>query len=160
MTARKQQKFKDGPTLEIVEALKIISSLANGKHPDTHEPLPPDSLFESPSVIRALYTATSAMEIVKRRRNKQSAAKAGQPWSDAEDSQLVTRYGGGVTDLGELARLHERSEASIESRLIRHGLIESRQSIITARGRRRASDRATPKSNQNFGRTAEDSLTN
>lgn len=141
-----------GQTLETVEALKIIHSLANGKHPDSHEPLPSGSLFESPTVIRALYTAVSALEIVKRRRNKQPAPKAGQPWSDEEDSQLVTRYRSGVTDLAELARLHERSEASIESRLIRHGLIEPRQSIITARGRPRASDRATPKSNQNFGK--------
>jgi hypothetical protein len=139
-----------GQLLEIVDALKIISSLANGKHPDTNEPLPPDSLFQSPNVIRALYSASSALEIQKRRRPRQPAANAGQPWLDEEDSRLVAQYKGGVTDLGELARLHERSEASIESRLIRHGLLEPRRSIITARGRRRASNRATPTSDQNF----------
>lgn len=145
--------------MEIVEALKIISSLAKGKHPDTNEPVPPGSLFESPNVIRALYTAASALEILKRRRNRQPAANAGQPWSDEEDSRLVTQYKGGVTDLGELARLHERSEASIESRLIRHELLEPRQSMVTARGRRRASDRATPRSDQNVGKAVEDRRT-
>ena len=146
-----------GQLLEIVDALKIISSLANGKHPDTNEPVPPDSLFESPNVIRALYTAMSALEILKRRRPRQPAANAGQPWSDEEDSRLLAQYKGGVTDLGELARLHERSEASIESRLVRHRLIEPRRSIMT--GRRRASDRATPKSDQNSGKAAEDRQT-
>jgi hypothetical protein len=46
-------------------ALRILTALANGTDPNTGEIYPPDSPYQSPDVVRALFAATRAIEARK-----------------------------------------------------------------------------------------------
>lgn len=76
--------------MEISEAIKVLQALANGVDPHTGEVFPPDSPYQNPQVIRALFLALRALE--GRRENKQSKRNlpenAGKPW-DASEAELT-----------------------------------------------------------------------
>jgi hypothetical protein len=46
-------------------------------------------------------------------------------WSGEEDKQLIADFKQGVS-IDDLARKHQRTKGAIESRLVRHGLIEQK----------------------------------
>ncbi|MCC4594496.1 hypothetical protein NRY95_02210 [Xanthomonas campestris pv. phormiicola] len=108
-------------------ALKIITALAAGVDPFTGEVFPSDSALQHPDAVRALYTASLALQGSKDKRAKKSTARntdrpgnVGAPWSEAEDRQLVEQFEAGKT-ARELAESHERTVGAIRSRLIRLG---------------------------------------
>ncbi len=113
--------------MEVSQALKVIRILADGIDPTTGEVFDDDSPYQNPQVIRALFVAVKTLEKVeeRQRREKSLPAKAGLPWSDEEDKQLVADFKQGVL-IDELARKHQRTKGSIESRLVKHGLIEQK----------------------------------
>jgi hypothetical protein len=107
------------------EAKQIIEVLASGVDPATGEVIPDDSPLSSPPVIRALFIAAKALELMSSKATRSAATpgSAGKSWSEDEDQRLV-----GAFDTGEpvaaLARMHERSSGAITSRLIRLGRLK------------------------------------
>lgn len=109
--------------MEDARALAIVSALAGGVNPLTGELFAADSPYQSPDVIRALYSAVRALEAAGRRRTRGPSAassNAGKPWSEDEDRQLLSAFDSGRA-LAELAQAHGRTRGGIQARLIRHG---------------------------------------
>ncbi len=114
--------------MELVQAKEILSALANGVNPMTGEILPDSDSCNQPSVVRALYTALSALE------NKVTPLKArkyensGKPWTPEENDQVVAEYQSGMSG-AEIAKLHKRSTTAIAARLVHLGIISERDAI-------------------------------
>jgi hypothetical protein len=109
--------------MDEARAHAVVSALANGVNPLTGELFAVDSPYQSPDIIRALFSAVRALEAAGRRRTRgQGAASgnAGKPWSDEEDHQLLSAFDGG-RPLAELAQAHGRTRGGIQARLVRHG---------------------------------------
>jgi hypothetical protein len=102
------------------EAKQIIEVLAGGVDPATGEVLANDSPLNDPHVIRALFIAAKALEMMsgKATRSAATPGNAGKSWSDEEDQRLVAGFDAG-TPVAALARTHERSAGAITSRLIK-----------------------------------------
>jgi hypothetical protein len=69
-----------------------------------------------------LFVATEALEAAQRRerRRKGLPERAGKPWDDIEDSQIIKGLEEG-TGINELARVHQRTKGAIESGLTKLG---------------------------------------
>lgn len=111
-----------------LEAKMIIGCLADGVDPVTGELLHPQSIFNSPQVIRALFVAGEALERMAEREERKSTlpGNAGRSWSAEEERELLVLFDAG-TSLKEIAAKHGRTEGAISSRLIRLGRINDRQ---------------------------------
>src|SRR5919206_521882 len=96
--------------MDQAQALAIVRSLANGVDPESGEVFTPESAYQRPQVVRALYEAATALERVERfeRRKAQMPAKTGEPWSEDEDRKLLSSFDAGRA-LQELAAAHERT---------------------------------------------------
>lgn len=105
-------------------ALQIIRALAQGIDPYTGESYPPESPYQHPDTVRALFHATEALGAERRPRATGSGApiNAGKPWTDEEDKSLAQLFDTGE-HLGDIAKRHQRSRAAIQARLIRLGKI-------------------------------------
>ena len=70
--------------MDQAQALAVVRSLANGVDPETGEVFPPESAYQRPQVVRALYEAATALERIERfeRRRAQMPQKTGEPWRD------------------------------------------------------------------------------
>lgn len=108
--------------MQSAQALAVVRSLANGIDPETGEVFPPQSVYQRPQIVRALYEAASALERAERfeRRKSDLPAKAGQPWSEDEDRKLLAAFDSG-RGLQELAAAHERTATGVRARLIKYG---------------------------------------
>ena len=51
--------------MEQTQALAVVRSLANGVDPETGEVFPPESAYQRPQVVRALYEAATALERIE-----------------------------------------------------------------------------------------------
>jgi len=118
--------------MEDSQALRIVSALANGAHPVTGEIFPPDSPYQAPEVIRALFVAARALEssakpvpvqAPKSQPRNPTVGNAGKTWSADEDRQLLAAFDAGKT-LADLAQLHGRTQGGIRARLEKHGRID------------------------------------
>lgn len=111
--------------MDEVIALKLIDSLASGVDPATGELLGSDSPCQQPDVVRALCLAARALDERRQRGERQRAlpANVGKSWSPAEDQTLIVEFNAG-RKLGELALLHQRTQAGIQARLEKLGLVE------------------------------------
>ena len=109
------------------EAKQIIEVLAGGVDPATGEVLHDDSPLSSPHVIRALFIAAKALELMAAAKPTRPVAaapgNAGKPWAEDEDQRLIVAFDAG-TPVAELARTHERTPGAINSRLIRLGRLQ------------------------------------
>src|SRR5687767_3239866 len=94
--------------MQVQQVVTILDSLA-GASPER---------FQSADAQEALLAASALL--------KQRPAAAGARWSDEEDVQLAERFDGG-TAVAELARLHGRSRAAIELRLVKLGKLDEAQ---------------------------------
>ena len=108
--------------MQSAQALAVVRSLANGIDPETGEVFPPQSVYQRPQIVRALYEAASALERVERfeRRKEQMPAKTGQPWSEDEDRKLLAAFDSGRA-LQDLAAAYERTISGVRARLIKYG---------------------------------------
>ena len=108
--------------MEVELALSIIKALSDGIDPFTGEEFPENSPYQNPSVVRALYIAVAALEKENTRKQRQGnlPSKAGKPWSDEEDRQLIDAFVSGIS-IAELSEMHQRTNGSIQSRLAKHG---------------------------------------
>lgn len=107
------------------EAKQVIEVLAGGIDPATGEVLADDNPLSNPHVIRALFLAAKALELMaaKVTRSAATPGNAGKAWSDEEDQRLVAAFDA-HTPVAALARAHERTVGAITSRLIRLGRLQ------------------------------------
>lgn len=112
--------------MDQAQALTVVRSLANGVDPESGEIFPPESAYQRPQVVRALYEAAAALERIERfeRRRAQMPAKTGEPWSEEEDRRLLAAFDAGRA-LQELAAEHQRTMGAVRARLLKYGRINA-----------------------------------
>jgi len=112
------------------QTLRILNALANGVHPATGEKFGPDSPYQHPDTVRALFEALRAVDAgqapVAATEHKPAFPQsgAGSRWTVEEEQRLASAFDAGKT-VDELARAHSRSRASIEARLVRLGKLDA-----------------------------------
>ena len=108
------------------QALAVVRSLANGVDPESGEIFPPESAYQRPQIVRALYEAAAALERIERfdRRRQQMPPKTGEPWTEEEDRKLLAAFDAGRA-LQELAAQHERTMGAVRARLLKYGRINA-----------------------------------
>src|SRR5256885_1427533 len=109
--------------MEQAQALAVVRSLANGVDPESGEVFPPESAYQRPLVVRALYEAAAALERIERRKS-QMPPKTGEPWTEDEDRKLLAAFDAGRA-LQELAAAHERTMGAVRARLLKYGRINA-----------------------------------
>lgn len=112
--------------MKTTDTMQIIQALANGSDPVTGEVFADTSPYNHPKIIRALFQTLKALEQLDEREQRQKSlpGKAGQPWLDQEDGELIKGFDAG-TPINQLAERHDRSKAAIEARLIKLGKISA-----------------------------------
>ena len=103
--------------MDIKRAREIVRILADGVDPTTGEVLPEESVYNSPEVIRALFTlleSSSAKDLTPYR-------NAGKPWTEIEDDKLRDEFASKIK-ISDIAKEHGRTYGAIESRLDHLGL--------------------------------------
>jgi len=108
------------------EALPIVRSLADGRDPQSGAPLPQESVFHQPQVIRALFAAAAVLEL-----SASKPAAAGGPWSSEEEQKLVGQFDAGIAP-ADIAQAHGRTRGAIISRLVKLGKISKGEETHTA----------------------------
>ena len=104
--------------MDIVRATEIVRTLADGVDPTTGEVLPAESVYNSPEIIRALFTL---LEYINKDTAKDPLRNAGKPWTDVEDDKLRDEYLSKLK-ISDIAKEHGRTYGAIESRLEHLGL--------------------------------------
>ena len=113
--------------MEQAQALAVVRSLANGVDPESGEVFPPDSAYQRPLVVRALYEAAAALERMERFERR----KAQMPREDRRAVDARTRIAScsPAFDAGralqELAAAHERTMGAVRARLLKYGRINA-----------------------------------
>ena len=119
-------------------ALRILNALANGIHPATGEKFGADSPYQHPDTVRALFEAMRAVEGAQvpapaqapttpagqERKPAMPQSGSGSRWTPEEEQRLASAFDAGKT-VDELARIHNRSRAGIEARLVRLGKMDA-----------------------------------
>jgi len=111
--------------MDAAEALTVVRALADGRDPQSGAPLARESVFQQPQVIRALFTAATALEHAASK-----PAAAGGAWSSEEECKLVERFDAGVSP-ADIANEHGRTRGAIVSRLVKLGKITKSDAPIT-----------------------------
>ncbi len=104
--------------MDTSRALEIVRCLADGSDPFSSETFPMDSPYQHPEVVRALFQAVYALQVLRQREKRREAVplNAGRAWSAEEDAALLLAAEAG-TSIPKLAEKHERSTAAIKARL-------------------------------------------
>ena len=106
--------------MDIIKARVIVRTLADGVDPTTGELLPADSVYNSPDVIRALFTLLEAAS-EKKKVEQIPNRNAGKPWTEIEDDKLRDEFASKMK-IADIAKEHGRTYGAIESRLDHLGL--------------------------------------
>lgn len=111
--------------MQTTEALYIVRALSTGANPRTGEVYPPDSPFQNVEIARALMLAVRALErlVEAERKRRALPPNGGNPWTEEEESVLVSSFDSGKS-MGEIARELKRTSGAIRARLIKLGKIE------------------------------------
>ena len=109
--------------MERQHALKILNALANGVHSVTGEVFAADSLYQHPDTVRALFEGVRALDSDIAKPREEKAAGTFVRWTPEEEERLAATFDAGKTT-AELAKLHHRSKAAIEARLLKLGKID------------------------------------
>ena len=99
--------------MELAKAREIIRILADGVDPTTGEVLPAESVYNSPDVIRALF---SVLEATTPHPKSNPHRNVGNPWTNVEDAQLKDEFTAKMS-ISDIAKEHGRTYGAIESRL-------------------------------------------
>jgi len=119
--------------MELNESRNIVKTLAQGVHPSTGEVFPPDSPYNDPGVIRALYFILDVGKSAKKPKRSTEERRqinlelgrprnAGLPWTEEDRSLVKSRFLAGTT-VEKLATELERSSAAIVAEIIRQDLV-------------------------------------
>jgi len=115
------------------ETHRILNLLARGIHPIDGNALSGEECWNHPVVIRALLFAGDCLldDLVPLRAvsesggSKDSPARAGEAWSQSEDSELRTGFERQET-LQQLSNRHKRSRGAIVARIVHLDLASDR----------------------------------
>ena len=107
--------------MDIIRAREIIHVLEDGVDPATGEVLPKESVYNSPEVIRALFTMLEATAQPKAEVKSDPKRNAGKLWTDIEDDKLRDEFAAKMK-VADIAKEHGRTYNAIESRLEHLGL--------------------------------------
>lgn len=109
------------------ESLSILRQLADGIDPSTGERLSAQSPFNHPQTVRALFHAIMALEQAKEAapHGKDHLINAGKSWERTEDEQLKEEFDSSMP-IKDMAHKHQRTIEAIEARLVRLGIVPSR----------------------------------
>ena len=129
--------------MEREQTLRILNALASGVHPGTGEQFSADSPYQHPDTVRALVEAVRAVEggrapaqaQVQNNERRPAAppqSGAGSRWTAEEEERLAAAFDAGNT-VGDLARMHNRTLAAIEARLLKLGKIDASAVTSTLR---------------------------
>ena len=113
--------------MERNNALRILNALANGVHPATGEVFAADSPYQHPDTVRALFEAIRALQAPESgntRGNGDTPSNTFVRWTPEEEERLAAGFDAGRSS-AELAKLHNRSRAAIEARLLKLGKIDA-----------------------------------
>ncbi|WOH37824.1 hypothetical protein RI844_00880 [Thalassotalea fonticola] len=120
--------------MDIQQSIQTIITLANGVNPITGEVFPAESPYNSPEIIRALFTCLEHIKNpLKRGRmsveQKQQANElkglpknCGLPWTGDVKTSLAENFNNGE-NFKQLAQHFQRTTASIKAELLKQGLI-------------------------------------
>ncbi len=120
--------------MDIESSVKVLETLANGIDPITWEVFPPDSPYNNPDVIRALFNCVQHIKSPPKKAKKSFKEKqednlkkglpknAGMPWTDELKAELASDFQSGLSP-SELKIKYERTKGSIVSELKKQGLI-------------------------------------
>lgn len=114
--------------MELQTARQIIDTLSQGVHPVTGEAMAADSPYNEPSVIRALFTVSQALDVKAPRPRRDVPPNAGKPWDAQDDARLESAYREG-TDLKQLAQQLGRTPFGVETRLVKLGHLPPRSGM-------------------------------
>ncbi|MFC5498861.1 hypothetical protein ACFPOE_15035 [Caenimonas terrae] len=115
--------------MELHTAREIINVLAQGIHPVTGEMMPPDSPYNEPPVIRALFAVSEALQQCDGPRGRREPpANAGKTWTGEDDDKLLAAFDAG-RQIKQLALELGRSRVAVEARLVKLGRIEGRPGL-------------------------------
>ena len=124
--------------MEREHVLKIVNALANGVHPATGEVFAADSPYQHPDTVRALFEAVRALDIAAppaaERRTSELPSNTFVRWTSEEEARLAAGFDAGRSST-ELAKLHNRSRAAIEARLLKLGKIDASALTVQLRYR-------------------------
>ena len=82
--------------MELQRLRQIVDTLAQGIHPVTGEAMPEDSPYNAPSVIRALFTVSQALQASQLGVRHGLPSNAGKPWTAEDDA----KFGGRLSPSG------------------------------------------------------------
>lgn len=128
--------------MERNNALKILNALANGVNPVTGEIFAADSPYQHPDTVRALFEAVRALDVPI---NGSTRSNGGMPantfvrWTPEEEERLAAGFDAGRSS-AELAKLHNRSRAAIEARLLKLSKIDVSALTVQLRDARGSQD--------------------
>ena len=110
--------------MDLAAAKATLKSLVEGVDPVTGYPIPKSMVLHHAVVIRALLCALAVLEAdeARTRRRARLPRNTGRPWRQADDAQVLRAFQGGEPLL-QIAASHQRSLASVESRLERLGVL-------------------------------------
>jgi hypothetical protein len=110
--------------MELAAAKSTLKSLLEGVDPVTGYPIPKSLVLHHALVIRALLCAVAVIEAdeARLRRRARLPRNTGRPWASSEDAQALAAFRCGAPLL-QIAADHQRSLASVESRLERLGAL-------------------------------------
>src|SRR3990170_491147 len=106
--------------MERQQALRILNSLANGVHPATGEVFAADSPYQHPDTVRALFEAVRSLDRAEtdgKTKGPEVPSGTFVRRTPEEEERLAAGFDAGKTS-AELAKLHNRSRAAIEARLL------------------------------------------
>ena len=126
--------------MELYKAVQMIESVANGINPESGEAFPTDSPYNSPGIIRALFTCSqhlkqSSPKSKKTVEEKQTENKTkglpkntGLPWTKEVKAELASLYQAGQNP-ADLAQKFERTKYAILLELKKQGLISEQDAV-------------------------------
>jgi hypothetical protein len=120
--------------MEVAVAKATLKSLVEGVDPVTGYPIPRSLVLHHATVIRALLCAVAVLDAdeARTRRRARLPRNTGRPWRQAEDAQVLMAFRAGEPLL-RIAAAHQRSLASVESRLERLGALAPEQRVTRNR---------------------------
>ena len=109
-------------------ARKVWKARANGGHPATGEVFAAESPYRHPDTVRTRFEAMRAMQETATgtsgaRKTAETPAHPFVRWPPEEEERLTAGFDAGKSS-AELAKLHNRSRAAIEARLLKLGKID------------------------------------
>ncbi len=119
--------------MELNESRSIVQTLAQGVNPTTGEVFPPESPYNDPVVIRALFSILDSVKQAKmprksleeRRQDNLEIGRpmnSGLPWTEEDRAIVRSGFGEGTT-IESLAATLARSTGSIVAEVIRQDLL-------------------------------------